>query len=175
MQEEMARQGIEDYQLWPAIFVQHKPRCIGINAAHKQIVRYAKENNLPEILIFEDDVRFPAKDGFQYYLSKKPDDFDLYIGGVYRGDLDENGVTQKFTALHCYIIKQKFYDTFLNTRDDIDIDHALTGLGKFVVCYPFAAIQYNGWSDHSWAEMNYDTLLTGKEIYGLDSNLKPVE
>ena len=48
---------------------------------------------------------------------------------------------QKFSGLHCYVCHSRFYDTFLAADEDIDIDQALWGKGRFIVCNPMVAIQ----------------------------------
>lgn len=165
---EMERQGIVKYRLWPAIHIANAPRRTAISQAHKQIVRWAMQEGLPEVLIFEDDIRFPAIDGFQYYLSKKPVDYDLYLGGVYRGDIDENFETRRYTGQICYFIHERYYDLFLATDERLDIDGAQAFRGKFVVCYPFAAIQHNGFSINMQEESDQNHCLVGKPIRGLE-------
>ena len=65
----------------------------------------------------EDDVYFPAQDGFEYFLKNKPDDFDIYLGGIYLGSDKVKEMNQRirhrFSGLHCYIVHERFYDTFL--------------------------------------------------------------
>ena len=159
---ELARQGIDDWKLWNAIF--DTPVCKGVSRAHKQIVQHAKDSGWPEVIIAEDDIKFPAEDGYKYFLSKKPKHFDLYLGGIYRGEI-KDGKTTDFSGLHLYIIHEKFYDTFLGIDETKHLDTELAGKGDYHVCYPFAAIQYSGYSDVERAKTNFEALLTGKLIY----------
>src|SRR5262245_4273474 len=85
MQNEMQRQGIDEYKLWPSITIPHLPKRSGISRAHKQIVEWAAIEGLEEVCIFEDDIWFPSTDGFRYFINNKPKDFDLYLVGVSRG------------------------------------------------------------------------------------------
>jgi hypothetical protein len=156
------QEGVEIWRLWPAIL--DSPVCKGVSRAHKQIVQFAKDWKIPEVIIAEDDIKFPAEDGFKYFLSKKPEDFDLYLGGIYRGEI-KDGKTDDFSGLHLYIIKQKFYDTFLSINEEKHLDTELKGKGDYHVCYPFAAIQYSGYSDVERAKTNFEGLLTDKLIY----------
>lgn len=158
----MIQQGITDYRFWDGIV--DNPVCKGVSKAHKQIVAYAKQYELPEITIAEDDIKFPAEDGYEYFLSKKPEDFDLYLGGIYRGEI-KDGKTTDFSSLHLYIIKAKFYDTFLGIDETKHLDTELAGKGDYHVCYPFAAIQHNGYSDVERGKTNFDNLLKGKLIH----------
>lgn len=160
--KELTEQGITDYKFFPAIFedIAYK----GIAKAHRQIVQYAKDNNLPEVLIFEDDIQFTHKDSFKRFLELKPDDYDLYLGGIYLGELNGN-IVKEFTAMHCYMVHERFYDAFLNADPQNHIDVSLNGLGKYVVCYPMIAIQYNGYSYNSRQECNYDSILAKWEMW----------
>lgn len=168
LKKELERQGIAEYKLWPSIHVSDKPRRTGISRAHKQIVKWADEEGLEEVCIMEDDIWFPAEDGWQYFLDNKPKvPFDLYLGGIYRGQIDENKKVNRYTGQICYIIHERFYDTFLRADENLDIDGAMSGKGDFYVCYPFAVICHPGWSDNVMRNMDYNHLLKGKEVRGI--------
>jgi hypothetical protein len=160
---ELKYQGIEEFRVWDAIY-DRRGAHIGINKAHKQIVEYAKQEGLPEVLIFEDDIRFCGKGAFDYYIANKPEDFDIYLGGIYFGKIDDNNQVERFAALHCYIVNSKFYDTFLRVSGEEHLDGALTGLGKYIVCNPFAAVQYNGYSENNKHYCNFDSLLENRNL-----------
>lgn len=169
LKKEMERQGIVEYRLWPAISYANLPRRTGISHSHKAIVKWAMEEGLPEVCIFEDDIRFPAIDGFQYYLSKKPKtEYDLYLGCVYRGEIDENFVTKRYTGQICCTISERYYELFLATDDRVDIDGGQAFRGLFYVCYPFACLQYNGFSINLQENVDHNYLLVGKPIRGLE-------
>lgn len=147
---EIERQGIESYQIWPGI--QNPKNSINENiaAAHKQIVMDAKRNNLPYVIIAEDDVHFPAKDGWKYFLSNMPQSYDLYLGGVYRGI---DNILGGFSGMHLYAVAQSFYDQYLLASAPDGIDNAMSrmirhGLCKANLCYPIAAIQHETPSDN---------------------------
>jgi len=163
--KELQEQGITDYRIWPGIKDEANP-CRGISAAHKQIVAYAKANNLEEITIAEDDVSFTGPRAWEYYLANKPGTFDLYLASVYvlheiRGHHIEN-----FTGLTLYTIRARFYDTFLSTSTEGNIDVNLYGKGWYALCYPFAAIQHETYSDNSKGLINYQQYIRGKLLYG---------
>ncbi len=129
--------------IWPAV-----PGNIA--EAHKQIVRYAKEQKLKEILIAEDDVFFYGIHALEHYLANKPKTFDLYLGGVYTHKPElpcEGNIVRMFSGLHLYTVHQRFYDLFLgmdttkNSLDNALSQSAIKGFGKYVVCYPYAAVQ----------------------------------
>jgi hypothetical protein len=166
LEKEMKRQGIEDYKLWPSVHVPSAPARTGVSRAHKQIVQWAADEGLEEVCIFEDDIFFPSPDGWRYFLSNKPKEYDLYLGGLTRGTIDENKITERYTGQFCYFIHDKYYDTFLRTDEKMDIDGAQNGKGDFHGCYPYACFCYPGWSDNYGGQMDYSHILIGKEIYG---------
>jgi hypothetical protein len=154
LQKELIVQGI-DYQYWPAIHEPNDP-VVSINLSHKEIVSYANRQDMPEICIMEEDVMFTAPDGWQYFLTHKPAEFDLYLGGAYGLSEAEYACVasgsgpvriERFAGLHCYMISQRYYDTFLNLPTQMHIDNQ-PGMGVFYVCAPFAALQHPGWSSN---------------------------
>src|SRR5580692_779019 len=164
MHAELARQGIEYEAIWSLHFFSST--AMNINLAHKLFVRLAQEKGLPEVCILEADAMFPSLGGWRLFLEHKPKDFDIYLAGTYGLQMDymrqhEHGVypITSINGLHCYIIRAQFYDTFLSLPADQHIDVALDGLGKYFVCYPFAAIQRPGWSANARGNVNYNANL----------------
>lgn len=164
LMNEFKEQRINKFKFFHAVYDSHSVKR-AINLAHKQCVKYAKENALKEICIMEDDVHFTNKNSFKYFLDNKPEDFDIYLSGIYLGEILEDNSVVNFAGFHCYIVNERFYDTFLSVPNDEHIDRALGGLGKYYVSSPFTAIQHNGFSYNTKMEMNYDDLLIGKELY----------
>jgi len=161
---ELEGQGITDYHIFPGI---HDITSVkkGINLAHKSVVEYAMEAGFDEVCVMEDDLKATHKDSWKYFIENKPKDFDIYLSGIYMGVISKSNTVEKFCGFHCYIVSQRFYETFLSTEDDAHIDMSLAGLGKFVVCNPFAFIQYNGFSNNTGKVENYDPLLNGRNLY----------
>lgn len=163
--EEISTQSINPtLKFWPAIY--EKQPCTGISQAHKQIVRDAKAKGLNEVWIIEDDLKVPHMDGLQYFIDHKPEVYDLYLGGIYSGSPDKNGLVKSFSGLHCYFVHARFYDTFLSADETKHLDRELSGKGTFIVCSPMVAIQHNGYSENTKKEENYDHYLTNKSILG---------
>jgi len=162
--KELGSQGITDFEFWPGIHDNLSAKR-GINLAHKQIVEYAQLKKWSEVLIMEDDIRFCGEGAFAHYLKTKPESYDLYLGGIYLGELDENNKTRTFSGLHCYMVHSKFYDTFLSVSDDEHLDRILSNMGDYYVSYPFTSIQHNGKSSNTRKEENYDDLLQGRLLY----------
>lgn len=128
----------------------------GISKSHRTIVQKAKEMNLDEVLILEDDVQFLDKNALLKFINMSkivPKDCDLFFAGIYDGKIEEEfsayaKVTEKISGLHCYIVKKKFYDTFLSADVNYDLDgYISTQTNAVSYCaYPFLAIQYDGYS-----------------------------
>lgn len=171
LEAELDRQGI-DAKFWPCIYDSNNVvRSIGLS--HKQIIEFAVKHQIPEICIMEEDVWFPADDGWKYFLANKPDEFDLYLGGAY--GLNHRALSKiknregaipihNFAGLHCYIINESYYGKFLSLPEDKHIDDQ-PGLGRFFVCAPFAALQAPGWSSNSRTNVNYNTDLDPECVY----------
>ena len=164
MYRELAEQEIYDYQIWPAVFDQ-RATFAGISMAHKKIVRYAKTNNWPYVTIAEDDIRFTCKTSWKYYLENKPEDFDIYLGGIYTGHILEGNIVEDFSGLTLYTVNEKFYDKFLEVTVMNHLDRQLARLGKFVVCNPFAAISWTTYSSNKLATVDHWPLLKGRTFY----------
>lgn len=162
--KELEQQGIYDYKMWDGIYHRESVKK-SINLAHKQIVEYARFLGEEEVLILEDDIRFCGEGAFSHYLKTKPEKYDLYLGGIYLGEINKNNQVRTFSGLHCYMVHSHFYDTFLSTPDDEHLDRILSNLGEYYVSYPFTSIQYNGKSSQSRKEENYDNLLNGRILY----------
>jgi hypothetical protein len=161
LEKEIARMGI-DAVYWPAIILPNVTTAI--SRSHKQIVRFAKENNLGDITIAEDDIIFTALSGWKYFLENKPQDFDLYIGGHYSGNHYPDNTVKDFTGLTLYTISSIFYETFLKANELWNIDTCLWGKGKYVVCNPEVAKQRNGYSFNRHAVVNDDHYLKGRKF-----------
>jgi hypothetical protein len=162
---ELQGQGIDKYEIFPSVYDWRSVKR-GINLAHKSVVEYGKLRGEVETCVMEDDIRFCGGGAFEYFLKNKPDDFDLYLGGIYVGEIQPDNTVKEFCGFHCYIIHERFYDTFLELPLDEHIDNVCKGKGKFVVCNPFIAVQYNGFSAQTGKSENYDSLLEGRRFYG---------
>lgn len=161
--EELNRQGITGYELWDGIYLPSVKA--GINAAHKQIVEYAKLAEWEEVCIAEDDLQFTSDRSWQYFLDNKPSDYHLYLSMCYLGQPDENNVVKEFTGMTMYFCHHSFYDTFLSVDPNEHIDRALSQTGgRFIVSNPFVAKQYNGISANTGKWESYDKLLQNRDF-----------
>lgn len=161
---------ISEHQLeviyWPAIFDAQIP-FRGVSRAHKQIIRDAKEKNLPFVVVGEDDLHLTASGAYQYFIEHTPKDFDLYLASVYYGTIGKDYSIKDFAGLTLYICHSRFYDTFLSMKETNHLDRELGGKGKYVVCHPFTAIQHKGYSILKKKYKDYTRQLTGRRLYGM--------
>lgn len=169
LMRQFEEQNITDYKIWDAI-VHPMVTHVGVAKSHKMIVEFAKQNHLPEVLIMEDDVCFSAKGAFDYFLANKPKDFDIYLSSIYHGLLNENNTVDDFCGLHCYIVHERFYDTFIDLPiqkdgSEMHIDRAFMNIGKYIVCDPFIAYQLDGYSDNKKGMGTYKHLMAGRKFY----------
>lgn len=148
-------------------------RCI--STGHKKIIQYAKDNNLPEIIIAEDDLFFYGDDGkaFKYFIDNKPKSFDLYIGCLYNGDISEQGkVLNGMSGSHSlYIISSKFYNFALHDVPDNCFQDRYLGdhAHKFdyFVCNPMVCGQTGGYSDNQKKTVvTYEMFMENRNVYG---------
>jgi hypothetical protein len=159
----LAKQKIQA-NLWSGI--RHEKPHVGIMRAHKQIVAHAKASRLEAVCIMEDDCLFPAEDGWDWFLHKYSKDCGIFFGGTYCREILDYETIRKPVGMHCYIIQNWFYDTFLSLGEDKHLDFALHGRATYGLCYPMAAIQRPGYSDNNKADANHNTVLEAKQVYG---------
>lgn len=158
---EFEQQGIYDYTFWDAV-IDRKTVTESINASHKRIVEWAKENGLLEVMIAEQDLTFTNPNAWEYFLNNKPEDFDIYLAATYIPPITNN----KICGFHLYIVRQQFYDKFLSVDDRKHIDTGVCEMGgNFKFCYPFPALQRSGYSANNGTVVNYNSLLKPEDIY----------
>lgn len=164
LKEELAFQEITNYKLWEGILDTQGPKA-GIGKAHKQIVKWAKKLNLESIVTAEDDIIFTDKGAYNYFIEHTPLEYDLYLGGIYYGHIENDRSVPDFSGLTLYRIHQRFYDKFLSCDDLGDLDRQLAAKGKFIVCDPFVVKQRVGFSDNILKYIDYDPYLEGRKFF----------
>jgi hypothetical protein len=171
LMDELHNQNINNAVIWEATIDLPTVEA-SINKSHKDIIRWAKERDLEEVCIFEDDLMFQDQYSWKYFLDNKPTNgFDLYMGGAYgigkfeQGAYGVDAVRQEsetllrirsFQGLHCYICHKNFYDIFLSMPNDEHIDVTLADHGEYYVCMPMIAYQRPGFSATAKREVNYN-------------------
>lgn len=183
---ELDRQGITKFTIVDAEMApegtEHEDRTKYILKSHKKALsegifyNQGLKVNPGYVIIAEDDIRMPSFDAYHYFLKGMkliPDDWDIYLGGIYTGIgmVHKDGyakILHGFAGLQLYAVREKFYHTYLNC-DSVFHDRWLTAKGgaKTYVIDPFAAIQYNGFSDQRKMAVNDDHHLKNFKIRGL--------
>lgn len=151
---------------WPAIYDVMIP-FKGVARAHKQIIADAKQKELPFVVIGEDDLHFTASGAYEYFISKMPETYDLYLASVYYGHIGTDGSVFDFAGLTLYCCHHRFYDSFLSTPENDNLDRKLAGRGKYYVCEPFTCIQHSGFSILKKTFKDYTPQLAGRHLYGI--------
>jgi hypothetical protein len=103
---------------------------------------------------------------FQFFLENIPNEYDIYLGSIYSGILEQDNTVIDFTGLTFYLVAQRFYESFLNTKDNLHLDNALRDRGRFVVCNPFSVIQHDGFSDNKKSYCDYRNCLRDRKLFG---------
>ena len=167
--EELKRQGITDYKIWDSVLSDSVIKSI--NLSQKQIIQDAKDNGLEEVCLMEDDCYFPNEKGWEYFLSNKPKQYSIYLGGSYWVDNRTQYQTRitkvnQYVGHHCIIVHNSYYDTFLSVPEHLHIDTAQANLGDFYLCYPMAALQRESVSaNNNYEVCNYNSVLQPNDIY----------
>ncbi len=164
LKHELNAQKIADVQFWKGIEIADNPSR-GISLAHQQIVFDAKQKKLESVVIVEDDVKFLGLGAFDYFIKETPHNYDLYLGGIMYGAINDENIVKDFAGLTLYRVHSKFYNIFLEASEDGDIDRNLMNKGRFVVCNPMIVSQYEGLSDNSKVYRNYDYLLKNRKLW----------
>jgi GR25 family glycosyltransferase involved in LPS biosynthesis len=171
--EEVRVQGITGLEIVPA-FKFYSNVQKNISEAHKGCIRKAQEDDLPRVMVLEDDVKFSAPGAYNEFIRLSyhlPEDWDIYIGGsydYYHAKTEEHGThisepltkLRKFAGLHCYMVNKKFYKTFLETRGLNNLDKALTG--NIWMMYPMGALQWDTFSDNTNKITYYNSVFANK-------------
>lgn len=140
--------------------IKHENGAIGCFLSHKKCLKIAKEKNLKNIIVLEDDC-MPATDFYnrlikiKEYLDKK-NNWDILLGGVFK--ISSVKLELKDTPEKLYYIKRgcctqlvfynnKSYDFFLNYDETSNpIDHAWHNNFFAILPIPFLAYQYDSFS-----------------------------
>lgn len=142
------------------------PGQLGAIYSHRGVIQKAKDLNLDNVLILEDDVKFDSglNSKFPEIYDRIPDDWDIILfGGNHvgnnpwaKGSLKEiNKNVFKVThslALHCYAVKNTVYDLSIESLSKMNDtnDSLFASIQSKVNCYiirPHLAWQRPSYSD----------------------------
>lgn len=166
--KQIEEQNITDYKVWDGIYEKHDPKK-GICMSHKRIISDAKANNLPYCLIMEDDCVFSAPGAFDYFLSHVPQEYDLFMGLIYHGEIKESRVMNGFSGgITFYLVNEKFYDIILDMPDSAHLDREMGEIcfkQKYFVCDPFVCFQMASFSENMRKKMDYSNYHSQMSFY----------
>jgi len=159
-----------DMKLHRIAAIDKDPGAYGLVLTIMKVLRYAKKQGLPEILLLEDDC--VLKSGWKErwlsikeWLEAHPDDWDIYSGGAQAyGDAKEVGHTGSIRLFqpkwshgaHFMYIPSRSYDMMLaeykkyapTTKADPKFGaDMINGHLKRLISHPFVAYQENGLSN----------------------------
>lgn len=137
---------------------------------HQRIVRFAQENNLQNIIICEDDLRFTSPNSFKYFLSQIPKSYDIFCAMTYVCTKKEgNRLLGPFSGgLTLFSVNQRFYETFLNINPNVHLDRFLGEISpnfEMNECPLVPAYQSGGLSDNLKQVLFYDVYLENRELF----------
>jgi len=164
--KELSAQKITNYEIWPCLLYPDVVKAI--SCSHKMIVEDAKEKGLEECFIGEDDLMFPSKGGWKYFMDNKPKDYHIYSAASYLSfPRPQNEClinVECIVGFHLYAIHSSYYDRFLSSPEDKHIDTCQQS-DKMYVIYPFAALQRRGYSANNKAIVDYNLMLNDTDVY----------
>jgi len=150
--------------------VKHENGAIGCFRSHKKCIQLAKDNDMKNIIVIEDDClpmeQFDTKlTTIKKYLDTH-DDWDIFLGAVnktrskhvlnklYIDDIKLLQVSFGSTA-HFIIYNHTSYSFFLESDENNYVDQCWAGKLKAYTCVPFLAKQINDFSDIENKKVNY--------------------
>lgn len=174
MTQELEKYNLQDFiKRYSAVKaeVKNPKNCtIASGTSHRNLIQYAKDMELENILIFEDDVFFKPN-GIEIIekaldsLQKYPWDVFYFSANIFDNPLrliDENLLhVRGCFCVHAYSIHSRAYDKILryNPETDKPIDAYLT-LNPFekYAAYPISVSQYDSVSDNIGGFIGYDNI-----------------
>lgn len=156
---------------FPAI--EHKDGRIGCIKSHVEILKIAKERNLKNVLIFEDDVVF-INSVVDNTFEQLPIDWEMcYIGANIHTNLikysDNLFTIKQAFSTHAIAYNNTIFDFIINKYDNIEkldnyadiydvwLSNNIQQRNKSYIIYPLVAIQEKGYSDieHNFIDYSF--------------------
>ena len=163
--------------------VKAKSGRIGCSMSHLKLLMKAKKENLPYVVIVEDDIQFTNKQKFnsllKHFFNKNINYDVLLLAGNLRPPvtkIDQNilKITKSFTTTG-YIVKSHYYDKMINNIKEgiqnllknplngynaIDVYWMkLQSIDNWYILYPRTITQLPDYSDIEQREVNYNHLM----------------
>jgi len=141
--------------------IKHNEGWRGCLLSHKKCIQYAKDNNMKNIIVMEDDCEPISEEKINEFLKIKEDildkrnDFDIYLGASTKTWIkgfdtydyqNVYNIHRAFATLFiCY--NHSSYDYFLNCDNETPIDACWHRNIKCIMSVPFLFTTYNDFSD----------------------------
>jgi len=149
-----------------------KEGAVGCSLSHLHIMKMAKQLNLDNYLVLEDDVQFidNFNEMLDIIMKQLPDDWDmLYLGGQHIHGRNIERITDnvykcEYTlTTHSFAVKNTVYDLFIDKLIDItkpcDVHFAEEHKNiNAYVCIPHLTWQRKGFSDVENKNVDYEFL-----------------
>lgn len=171
---ELKTQNISNVNFWPAIIIDNDP-ITGCSESHKNIIRWAMKNQLDEVVIWEDDIKFTAPKAWYFFLHRYRTTwgrYGLFLGGsYYTKDIEQlnTGVRiRTFSGSHCMIVRKELYRHILNCPPGMHLDIWISSAGSlftYYLCMPMIAIQCPGYSDIAKKPVDYSNMIPDNMIF----------
>lgn len=177
MTKELSKYNLQNFvQRYSAVKATEKTpeKCMKASGtSHRNLIQYAKDKNLDNIFILEDDVFF--KEHTEEFLEKsltslfKRDDWDIYYVSANIFDNPLNMIDENLLRIHgcycvhAYIVHSRAYDRLLQydpeTHPPIDAYITQNPFSK-MGGYPLIASQIDSVSDNIGGFIGYDKIFT---------------
>ena len=145
---------------------------LGCATSFLTLIQMAKDQNMPAILVGEDDIMLYSKSAemWEKAISELPDNWDILSGGMYdtKNRVQVSNMLCKVTDFSCthYIcIRNTCYDKILSySKNNMGIKHIDRFIGKLskqkkinvYIVWPMIARQREGYSDLKKSNINYN-------------------
>lgn len=166
-------------------------KTTGLGMTHMKLIRECYEKGMKTVLILEDDC-LPEEGWYERwieikdYLDNNLDKWEVFNGGIFNlyamKYLYKIGTTKILTgsvggASHFLYLNLNAFDKFMTWKDEeIDVGFYNTTKFNFICCFPFLAVQDDGYSDivkldRKWSE----TMMHNKLKYNIYLNLNMID
>jgi len=151
------------------------PSWLGCTLSHKKCIQLAKDNNLDNVLVLEDDAIFTDNciEILEKSLEQLKGEYNmLFLGANLQNKADSisNNILKLNGAFaaHAYIVNSNFYDTILNLPNNvIDVSYnRLMAEYNLFMCNPIIAYQTPSYSDLEDGFRDYNqAIITNYKTY----------
>lgn len=182
---EKIKEIFKDFNLIRINAIKHENGAIGCFLSHIECIKIAKQNNLKNIFVIEDDcIPYYTETNFVNRLCKvkkildEYEDWDIFLGStnhVFAQDvIEKKNILEIFflkmirgSSAHMICYNQKVYDTFINANPYTDGPVDKFWINKFtaIVPIPFIASQNEGFSNILNKNISYKKRITNSNNY----------